>query len=292
MINYQYTLRDENSRKLAMRKADTSFLLFPIRLETKFKDQKLLDDIHEPDRVYYVFCAVWAVLRLLKGSPEAKVLKKISLLKKELEGLDLIYKEDKALLRNLLKEIGSYLSNERIKDAWTPLLTLLENVSTADSVVDKKTTLFLNELEKMTRKLKNTVKNPPFSGSRRLDRTSQFSQTVFYRTALKRYKECVRFMACMDKRIESIPYGMLNDAQIVKFSECLHQWLSLDEKDFLRIYQRNLNGYSWEESAVQRNYDRAFDAFKNYVEKKFIPAWQNMNFSRLSDKFCQKKRIL
>ena len=292
MINYQYTLRDENSRKLAMRKADTSFLLFPIRLETKFKDQKLLDDIHEPDRVYYVFCAVWAVLRLLKGSPEAKVLKKISLLKKELEGLDLIYKEDKALLRNLLKEITSYLSNERIKDAWTPLLTLLENVSTADSVVDKKTTLFLNELEKMTRKLKNTVKNPPFSGSRRLDRTSQFSQTVFYRTALKRYKECVRFMACMDKRIESIPYGMLNDAQIVKFSECLHQWLSLDEKDFLWIYQRNLNGYSWEESAVQRNYNRAYDALKCYVEKKFIPAWQNMNFSRLSDKFCQKKRIL
>ena len=85
MINYQYALRGENCGKLNEKKADTSFLLFPIRLETKFKDQKLLDDIHEPDRVYYTFCAVWAVLRLVKTSPEEKILKKIALLKKELE---------------------------------------------------------------------------------------------------------------------------------------------------------------------------------------------------------------
>ena len=39
MINYQYALRGENCGKLNEKKADTSFLLFPIRLETKFKDQ-------------------------------------------------------------------------------------------------------------------------------------------------------------------------------------------------------------------------------------------------------------
>ena len=157
MINYQYALRGENCGKLNEKKADTSFLLFPIRLETKFKDQKLLDDIHEPDRVYYTFCAVWAVLRLVKSSPEEKILKKIALLKKELEGLDLIYKEDKALLRILLKEIGGYLPTESAKTAWEPLRTLLEKVTTSPSIVDKKTTLFLNKLEKMTRKLEETI---------------------------------------------------------------------------------------------------------------------------------------
>lgn len=228
MINYQYALRGENCRKLTERRADTSFLLFPIRLETKFKDQKLLDDIHEPDRVYYTFCAVWAVLRLVKSSPEEKILKKIALLKKELEGLDLIYKEDKALLRILLKEIGGYLPTESTKTAWEPLRTLLEKVTTSPSIVDKKTTLFLNKLEKMTRKLKDTIDNPPFDGIRRMHQDAAYSQTIYLRTGLKRFKECYHFMTGMGQEIERIPQGLLNTDQINKLEACLKIWKELN----------------------------------------------------------------
>lgn len=291
MINHQYALRDENSRKLAMRKADASFLLFPVRLETKFKDNQILDEIHEPDRVYYTFCAVWAVLRIVKLSPEAKILKKIALLKKELEGLDLIYKEDKALLRILMKEIAESLPTGRIKEEWIPLQTLLENVSTSASIVDKKTTLFLNKLEKMTRKLKNTIEKPPFGGIERFNKGSNYSQTVYLRTALKRYQECARFMASMNEEIERIPYGMLNSDQVSKFRACLNEWEKLDDEKLLLIYRRNLTGqYFMDEfTSVQKNFNKAFNDLQIFVEKKFIPAWRKMNFERLSRKFIEKQ---
>ena len=297
MINYQYALRGENCRKLTERRADTSFLLFPIRLETKFKDQKLLDDIHEPDRVYYTFCAVWAVLRLVKSSPEEKILRKIALLKKELEGLDLIYKEDKALLRILLKEIGGYLPTESTKTAWEPLRTLLEKVTTSPSIVDKKTTLFLNKLEKMTRKLKDTIDNPPFDGIiRRQD--AAYSHTIYWRTGLKRFKECYHFMTGMGQEIERIPQGLLNTDQINKLEACLKIWkeLNVDVYDLnflLKKYcNRPLDKRFSEYEGVQNSYGIACKSLTKFVENTFIPAWRRTDFEGLKQKFIRKRIVL
>ena len=295
MINYQYALRGENCGKLTEKRADTSFLLFPIRLETKFKDQKLLDDIHEPDRVYYTFCAVWAVLRLVKSSPEEKILKKIALLKKELEGLDLIYKEDKALLRILLKEIGGYLPTESAKTAWEPLRTLLEKVTTSPSIVDKKTTLFLNKLEKMTRKLKDTIANPPFDGRKRAFQVAAYSQTIDLRTGLKRFKECYHFMTGMEQEIERIPQGLLNTDQINKLEACLKTWKKLNvlrENLFLRNYNAVLDGKLYKYEGVQNSCIIAFKNLKKFVENTFIPACRSTDFEGLKQKLIRKKIVL
>ena len=292
MINYQYALRSENTRKLTERKANTSFLLFPIRLETKFKDKKILDDIHEPDRVYYTFCAVWAVLRLLKSSPEEKIFKKITLLKKELEGLDFIYKEDKALLRILMKEIEGYLPTESTKAAWKPLRTLLEKVTTSPSIVDKKTTLFLNKLEKMTRKLKDTIDNPPYDGQRRMTQDAAYSQTIYLRTGLKRFKECCHFMTNMVIEIGRIPQGLLNTAQINKLRDCLNTWKNLDVDKLLQKYERNLVKRFPEYKGVQKSYDLALQNLSKYVKNTFIPAWQRTRFDELEQIFIQKRIVL
>ena len=166
MNNSQNALRNENSHKMALRGVQTSFLMFPVRLETKFRE-KTVNDIYEPDRAYYCFCALWAVLRLLKNSPEEKILAKTETLKEEIEGLDLIYKEDKALLRDLLTRTGEALRSEKLREAWAPLSGLLDDVSTSPSVIDNRVSIFLNKLEKYTRLLENTVNNIPYNGVRR-----------------------------------------------------------------------------------------------------------------------------
>ena len=304
MINYQYALRGENCGKLNEKKADTSFLLFPIRLETKFKDQKLLDDIHEPDRVYYTFCAVWAVLRLVKSSPEEKILKKIALLKKELEGLDLIYKEDKVLLRILLKEIGGYLPTESTKTAWEPLRTLLEKVNTSPSIVDKKATLF----RKMTRKLENTITNPPFNGRLRWHPNWNFSQTKILRTGLKRFKECYHFMTGMEQEIERIPQGLLNTKQIYWLEARLKIWeeLNVDVNELLKVYYEHRFQFLREYErlyyrdkdefhkceGVKNSYDIAFKNLEKFVENTFIPAWRRIDFEGLKQKLIRKRIVL
>ena len=304
MINYQYALRGENCGKLNEKKADTSFLLFPIRLETKFKDQKLLDDIHEPDRVYYTFCAVWAVLRLVKSSPEEKILKKIALLKKELEGLDLIYKEDKVLLRILLKEIGGYLPTESTKTAWEPLRTLLEKVNTSPSIVDKKTALF----RKMTRKLENTITNPPFNGRLRWHPNWNFSQTKILRTGLKCFKECYHFMTGMEQEIERIPQGLLNTKQIYWLEARLKIWkeLNVDVNELLKVYYEHRFQFLREYErlyyrdkdefhkceGVKNSYDIAFKNLEKFVENTFIPAWRRIDFEGLKQKLIRKRIVL
>ena len=164
---YQESLRKETSQKFSRKDVNTSLLMFPVRLETKFK-MKSLEKIHEPDRVYYTFCELWAVLRRLQSSSEERVLQQMERLQAELERLDIIYKEDKGMLRMLMKKMRSVMPTVDLCDRWTELQAILDDVTVSCSVKDNESTLLLNEMDHYTRLLVNTCKTPPYSGYKRL----------------------------------------------------------------------------------------------------------------------------
>ena len=288
MTNYQYALREDNARKLATRGVNTSFLLFPVRLETKFKE-KMVTDIHEPDRVYYAFCAVWAVIRLLKNSPEEKILKKIALLKYELEGLDLIYKEDKGLLRILLTKISDNLHTATLKEAFSPLLAILEDVTVSSTIVDKKVTLLLNKLDKVTRRFNNTVNNPPYNGLPRKMACSGYSHTVFYRTALKNFRECMKFILSLEKEIKALPVGVTKQ-QVAKFNRIIERLsdLILKTENLLYAYHIDVNKEYILEAPVLPAQERAQKYLCAFVHNEFVPTLSKFDYDSLKKAFGSK----
>lgn len=305
MTNYQHILREHNNNKIASRGVNTSFLLFPVRLETKFKEKNIVD-INEHDKAYYIFCALWSVLRLLNASSEEKILEKINSLKEALEDIDLILHIDKAQLRILLRHTETYLRSDALKKAWGPLKDILEKIKTSNSISDKKSTNFLNEMDKITRKLVNTIDNPPFLGSKRFDLSSKFSHTAWLRTAKKRFRECYDFLMKMRDEIQAIPEGSITKEQVSKFNDCLKLWeKQLDnvkmkdskgntymaKKNLLAAYKINVNGDLLSQyksnggitsgTSAPKQVSNYVKNLYDFVNNRFLPALAQTNFSRL-----------
>lgn len=290
MNNSQNALRNENSHKMALRGVQTSFLMFPVRLETKFRE-KTVNDIYEPDRAYYCFCALWAVLRLLKNSPEEKILAKTETLKEEIEGLDLIYKEDKALLRDLLTRTGEALRSEKLREAWAPLSRLLEDVSTSPSVIDNRVSIFLNKLEKYTRLLENTVNNIPYNGVRRFT-TDCYSKTVMLRTGLRHFRKILSYLRSIKEEIAALP-AIADKAQTDRFNRCLDRIEALKDKDLFYSYNHVLmamhrSPYIKNESSL----NKAFFSLKDFIKGTMTPFLRSIDYSSLRKDFNTRRRTL
>lgn len=236
---YQESLRKETSQKFSRKDVNTSLLMFPVRLETKFK-MKSLEKIHEPDRVYYTFCELWAVLRRLQSSSEERVLQQMERLQAELERLDIIYKEDKGMLRMLMKKMRSIMPTVDLCDRWTELQAILDDVTVSCSVKDNESTLLLNEMDHYTRLLVNTCKTPPYSGYKRLQMNGVYSQTVKFRMALKHYRQCYRFILGIEGKVKQLP-AFLNKKQYHKFERLIEQWAALaDSQTLMENFQTTM----------------------------------------------------
>ncbi len=316
MINYQYALREDNARKLATRGVNTSFLLFPVRLETKFKEKEV-NEIYEPNRVYYTFCAIWAVLRTVKYCSHEKVLKKIYLLKEEMENLDLLYKEDKAHLRLLLDSIQIYLPTDESKEVWQSLKGILEKAPTSSTLKDKNMTRFLDKMDRMTRRLMNTIYNPPYGGTNRLHVSQEFSHTIYLRTALKRFKEFHTFLKEMEDELRNLPTGATKQ-QVAKFNLLLSKWKEqtedikvlhsdqrtyiIEKRNLLGLYHIDLSGkyapkyksgnrplYIYE---IPKQAKIAADHLYEFVNSKFLPTLMSFNFKRMESLMLDKVKYV
>ena len=60
----QEILRKHTALTVSRKDVDTSLLMFPVRLETRFVEGKRVDDISEPHRVLYAYKAIWNYVRL------------------------------------------------------------------------------------------------------------------------------------------------------------------------------------------------------------------------------------
>ena len=66
MYNYQDILKKHTALTLGRKSVDTSVIMFPVRMETRFVDDYPVEDIDEPDRALYAFQAFWSYVDALE----------------------------------------------------------------------------------------------------------------------------------------------------------------------------------------------------------------------------------
>ncbi|MBQ6578065.1 MAG: hypothetical protein IJL91_10020, partial [Bacteroidales bacterium] len=196
MYNNQDILKKHTSLMIRRKDVETSFIMFPVRLETRIVENHEVEDISEPDRALYAFKAIWDYVSLLGGCSESDLVAASTKVMTSIEDLDTVYKEDRSRLRNLSKRIVEATSPQgEIKQMWDRVLTHIDRLTTLDVVSDNEATDFLNRLEFVSRTVKGTIVSPRYDGRIRKQEKSPYSKLARFRAAHKNLSACLPILA-------------------------------------------------------------------------------------------------
>ena len=80
MYNNQDILKKHTALAMSRKDVDTSLILFPVRIETRFVDNYSVEDVNEPDKALYAFMSLWAYVDNLPKYNEQQILRTAQLL--------------------------------------------------------------------------------------------------------------------------------------------------------------------------------------------------------------------
>ena len=298
----QEILRKHTALTVSRKDVDTSLLMFPVRLETRFVEGKRVDDISEPHRVLYAYKAIWNYVRLIP-SPSflpAQARRVVD----AVENLDTVYREDKTRLRNICEAVASRTAREgELKELWDRVLVHLDRLSTLDIVHDNEATEFLYKLEKVYRTMDRMRNNPRFSGASRFKKDSVHSQTAVFKNARKEMQACLEVLEQFlpDDPSKSIVnrFTLITPKQFRKFEEVIHLFdntvagfkmplerigvLVKDRKRALALREQIMRGFERDLAKYQKYRDRFFGS--RGPRGEFIPG----RYQSLRDKMRSKQ---
>lgn len=204
----------------------TSFLLFPVRIETRFMNMTL-PQVKERHRVVDAFIQMNVVvnhaLRVAKATvtptERKQFAQELYQLANTLGYLDGIYREDKVLLEDLVKQMDGCVKlvvdripKEERAAAKASLEAILADmksyaagIPSVNAVKADKATRFLNEYEKIFNRIKSVsmLKTTPYSGYH--NENPKIGNQNLIRHYTKHLEECQQFFKSMPERLEQLP---------------------------------------------------------------------------------------
>lgn len=241
MYNNQDILKKHTALTVSRKDVDTSFILFPVRLETRFVNNYPVEDINEPDRALYAFKSLWHYVEALrKGNSEDVLLSRATRLMERVEGLDTVYREDRTRLKDLTAAIVEATKpTGELAKVWERIQVHIPRLATLDVISDNEATDFLRKLERVDRTIRRMVANPDYSGKLRQEENSSFSQSAPYKRARKYMKSCLPVLEQLlpDDPSKSIVnrFSHITKRQFAKFERVI-KFLEMDSDKLSESY--------------------------------------------------------
>ena len=193
MYNNQELLKKHTALTISRKDVNTSFIMFPVRLETRFVDSYPVEDIAEPDRALYAFKALWSYVEALRNkASEKSVFDNAVMLMEKIENLDTVYREDKTRLKDLTSKVFEATKPEgELKKVWDRILQHIPRLATLDIINDNEATEYLRKLNRVNWTIRRMAENPMYMGKKRKNCRSQYSNTAPFKVARAFMKGCL-----------------------------------------------------------------------------------------------------
>ena len=294
MYSNQDILRKHTALALGHKSVDTSLILFPVRLETRFVSQYPVEDICEPDRALYAFQALWDYVCALENPDKDVLLRHAKKVMRKVEDLDTVYREDKMRLRFIATKVIDAVSPTGEEQAvWGRILAHIGRLTTMDVVSDNEATDFLRRLDHVDRTIRNLYEKPFYNGKRRAEDPKRYSQTAILKFARRRLKDCLPVLEMLlpENPADTIvnKFSLITEKQYRKFVGSLG-FFKITRSDLESVYgsssvaQTRLHKSLKEQLLVGLGHDlRAYETYRT----RFLGAGGNPRKSRqrsLSDK--------
>ena len=275
MYNNQDILKKHTALTLSSRDVDTSFILFPVRLETRFVNSYPVEDISEPDRALYAFSSLWHYVEGLRnGNSESVLRERATKLMERVESLDTVYREDRARLANLAtKIVQATKPTGELARIWDRIQTHIPRLATLDVISDNEATEFLRKLDFVDRTIRRMVDNPDYSGKLRTAENAAYSQTARYKAARRHLKECFPVLEQLlpqdpEKTIVN-RFSHITKKQFRKYERVTRFFFHVDKRKLLATYHPSDLPASVQKKIkpIQDGLDRDIDRYDDYYER-------------------------
>ena len=275
MYNNQDILKKHTALTLSSRDVDTSFILFPVRLETRFVNNYPVEDISEPDRALYAFRSLWHYVEGLRnGNSESVLRERANKLMERVESLDTVYREDRARLANLAgKIVQATKPTGELARIWDRIQTHIPRLATLDVVSDNEATEFLRKLDFVDRTIRRMVSKPDYNGKLRTVENASYSQTAKYKAARRHLKKCLPVLEQLlpqdpEKTIVN-RFSHITKKQFRKYERVTRFFLSVDKEALLETYHPKDLPASVQQKIkpIQDGLDRDIDRYDDYYER-------------------------
>ena len=193
MYNNQDILKKHTALTVSRKDVDTSFIFFPVRLETRFVENHPVEDVSEPDKVLYAFKALWHYVEGLRhGISPVALLSRATKLMERVEGLDTVYREDRTRLKDLsLAIVKATNPTGDLAKVWDRIQVHIPRLATLDTISDNEATDFLRKLDRVDRIIRRMVEGAEFNGKLRKEENTRYSVTARFKRARKYMKSCL-----------------------------------------------------------------------------------------------------
>lgn len=234
MYNNQVILKKHTALSMSRKDVDTSFIMFPVRLETCFKDT-VIEDTNEPGLVLFAFQSFWDYVEAYRNHRSADEILAIgNELVCRIEDLDVVYNEDKARLIYLTKKIVDATKPQgELSIIWNRVQDHLPRLTTLDVLSSNPATDFLHRMDAVSRTVRKVYVNPAYNGYSRNNRGYVTSALVH--EAERSIGRCLPTLLDMlpedpDKSIIN-KFSHISQKQFDKY-ERVTEFLNLSDEDF------------------------------------------------------------
>ena len=297
MYNNQAILRKHTALSLSRKDVDTSFIMFPVRLETCFKNV-LMNDTNEPGLVLFVFQSLWDYVEACRKRFAVEELLTIgNTLVLRAENLDVVYKEDKARLIYIVKKIVDATKPQgELASIWSRVMDHLPRLATLDILSSNPATDFLRRMDAVDRTIRRLCENPAYGGYSRNRLQSSYSENDLFESAKRRIKGCLPTLLDM---LPSDP----DDSIIYKFSHITPKQFEKYKRvtELFSLPEENLNLSSLFDRARKELIDKinlakeeAKEKGENYHRGDIYESLENYisRYLELKDRFIERKEAL
>ena len=183
MYNNQDILKKHTALAMSRKDVDTSLILFPVRVETRFVDKYSVEDVYEPDKALYAFQRLWNYVTMFEVNNDSQRLSMALSTMETIESLDSVYREDRRRLLNIARKIVDATNPQgELRMMWNRILVHIPRLSTLDVVSDNEATEYLRRLQVTSHAIKRMSSFSGFGGK----------TATRYKVAKERMKECLQ----------------------------------------------------------------------------------------------------
>ena len=196
--------------------ARNGLMLLPLRIETRFAENRKVIAHNQPDSVLFVFMELWQM------ADEGVSIEKMQRILRMMENLDVVYAQDCRYLKEIIESIPDSLGKSAQKEKDKELRSLkeemwavVERYSNTTRTKPNRATLFADRVKRVCRRINEVNAARTFSGKARNKGDKAFSSTVRCRRMKKHVDDARKFLEGIYEEIKEIPYFSKDQADCI-----------------------------------------------------------------------------
>lgn len=196
--------------------ARNGLMLLPLRIETRFAENRKVIVRNQPDSVLFIFMELWQM------ADEGVSIEKMQRILRMMEDFDVVYAQDCRYLKEIIESIPDSLGKSDQKEKDKELRSLkeemwavVERYSNTTRTKPNRATLFADRVKRVCRRINEVNAARTFSGKARNKGDKAFSSTVRCRRMKKHVDDARKFLEGIYEEIKEIPYFSKDQADCI-----------------------------------------------------------------------------